>query len=162
MQFKEKRPYRKGVGIMLFNHEDKIFTAKRLDTTTCTWQMPQGGIDQGEQPLDAAFREMKEEIGTDNAVVLAELDEWLTYDFPAIVNAKYLHQYQGQQQKWFAFRFLGKDKDINLNTIAPEFTHWKWVEVDELLHDVIYFKKDIYGTLIKKLVPKIKTSISHI
>lgn len=149
--------YRNCVGIMLLNSENKIFIAKRIDVSNNAWQMPQGGIEGDELPLDAALRELKEEIGTNNVALIAQLDEWLTYNFPESLGARlWGGQYKGQRQKWFALRFLGKDEDINLDTAVPEFTHWRWADVNEVLDDVIDFKRETYYTLIENLFPKTK------
>lgn len=149
--------YRKSVGIMLLNKENKIFIAKRIDSSTYNWQMPQGGINKNESPLNAALRELKEEIGTNNVKVIIEFREWINYNLPIVLTKKVWNgKYKGQHQKWFAMKFLGKTKDINLNTKTQEFTHWKWVNVNKILRNVIPFKKAIYSTLIKKIFPKIK------
>ncbi|MCP4923019.1 MAG: RNA pyrophosphohydrolase [bacterium] len=146
--------YRKCVGIMVLNAENKIFVGKRIDVSTNAWQMPQGGIDEGESPLEAACRELKEETGIHNATLIAELGDWLTYDLPEPLRKKlWSGKYQGQSQKWFAFRFSGKESEINLDTETPEFTHWKWVDTEELLDNVIDFKRETYRTLVKTLIP---------
>src|SRR5687768_5045371 len=110
-------PYRPGVGIMLLNADNQVFVARRIDTISEAWQMPQGGIDEGEDPLQAALRELKEETGTDKAVLLRESHDWMTYDLPqALVPKIWGGRYRGQKQKWFAMRFTGQPSDININT----------------------------------------------
>lgn len=139
------RPYRPCVGIMLVNHDNQVFIAQRLDHPSNAWQMPQGGIDPGEDPLEAAFRELKEEIGTNNASLLAKSDKLYTYDIPSPLNGKlWKGKYRGQQQQWFLMRFEGTEADINLETHTPEFSAWRWAPVDELVDLVIYFKREVY------------------
>jgi putative (di)nucleoside polyphosphate hydrolase len=145
----EDLPYRPCVGVMLFNREGLVFVGKRIDQTVEGWQMPQGGIDDGEQPLEAAFREMKEEIGTDNAEFLRELDEWLDYDLPAHLLGVALHgRYRGQRQKWIAMRFRGEDSEINVATPEPEFESWKWLAIEALPRLIVPFKRDTYAKVI--------------
>lgn len=135
---------------MLLNAENKVFVAQRIDTRTEAWQMPQGGIDEGEDPLKALFRELKEEIGTDKADIIAEMQDWLYYDLPLDLQQKLWDgRYKGQRQKWFLCRFLGQDSDIHLETEHPEFLAWRWADIDELPDLAISFKKHIYQELIK-------------
>jgi putative (di)nucleoside polyphosphate hydrolase len=137
--------YRPGVGIMLLNRCGEVLVARRNDVPYGAWQMPQGGIDEGEAPRTAAFRELKEEIGTDEAVVVAEVKNWLRYDLPAEVIASARHPLKrGQRQKWFVMRFTGNDGDINLETENPEFDAWKWVPVAELADLIVSFKRQLY------------------
>jgi putative (di)nucleoside polyphosphate hydrolase len=143
-------PYRLGVGIMVLNSYKEVFVARRVDFPD-GWQMPQGGIDEGESPLQAALRELKEEIGTANVHLLAESNKWFSYDFPpSIIEHLRNNKYRGQQQKWFVMEFLGHEKEINLNTQQPEFLEWKWVPFFELPNLVVSFKKDVYQQLIKE------------
>ena len=138
-------PYRPGVGIMLLNRDHNVFVAHRLDNLSEAWQMPQGGVEDGETPTVAAFRELKEEIGTNNAEIIDEIDAWLTYDFPVeLIPKLWQGRYQGQKQKWFAMRFLGTDSEINLETEKPEFRAWKWVPRDRVADLIVPFKKQLY------------------
>jgi putative (di)nucleoside polyphosphate hydrolase len=145
----EDLPYRPAVGIMLFNAEGLVFVGKRIDQTVEGWQMPQGGIDEGETPEQAAFREMEEEIGTAKATLLRQMDEWLSYDLPAhLVGVAFHGRYRGQRQKWMALRFTGTDADINLKTAHPEFDQWKWLAIEALPRLIVPFKRDTYAKVI--------------
>ncbi len=144
-------PYRLGVGIMLFNGNGDVFVARRIDARADAWQMPQGGIDEGEAPRAAALRELEEEIGTGNAIVLAESRDWHAYDLPHdLVGRVWGGRYRGQRQKWFAMRFLGDDAEINLATAHPEFDAWQWVEADRLTSLIVPFKRKLYSALVKE------------
>lgn len=145
------RPYRPGVGVMLLNRDNQVFVGQRIDQVAEAWQMPQGGIDPGETPLVAALRELKEEIGTDKAVLLAESRDWICYDLPpALADRIWKGRYRGQRQKWFALRFTGGDEDVNLDTDHPEFRDWRWVAYDELADLIVPFKRDAYRRLIEE------------
>lgn len=138
-------PYRPGVGIMLLSRDARVFVGQRIDRTAEAWQMPQGGIDDEEDPRAAAFRELKEEIGTDRAEIVAETDGWLTYDLPPeLIGKVWGGRFRGQKQKWYAMRFLGQDGDIDLATGHPEFDAWRWVRPDELPELIVPFKRDLY------------------
>lgn len=143
--------YRPGVGMVIFNRHGKVFVAERIDNPD-SWQMPQGGIDEGEAPEVAVFREMEEEIGTRNAEILGIIDEWFYYDFPpATAKRLWDGKYRGQRQKWIALRFLGEDSEINLTSHTdPEFSQWRWISVAGLLDHVVYFKRDLYERVMKE------------
>lgn len=142
-------PYRNGVGIMLLNHDNHVFVARRIDTISEAWQMPQGGIDEGEDPLQAALRELEEETGTNKAMLLRESRDWMTYDLPdALVPKIWGGRYRGQRQKWYAMRFTGNHADININTPEPEFCEWKWIEMEALPDIIVPFKRDLYQALV--------------
>ncbi len=141
--------YRPNVGILLLNKHAKLFVARRIDMTAEAWQMPQGGIDEGEDPRKAALRELEEEIGTKKAEVIAESREWLRYDVPAEIAKKlWGGRWRGQRQKWFAMRFLGKDRDIDICTKHPEFCEWKWIDPEEAPALIIPFKRPLYEQVI--------------
>jgi putative (di)nucleoside polyphosphate hydrolase len=145
----EDLPYRPCVGIMLFNRDGLVFVGRRIDQTVEGWQMPQGGIDEGETPSEAGLRELKEEVGTGKAVILREHPEWLCYDLPAHLVGVALHgRYRGQKQKWLAMRFTGDDNDINIATDEPEFGQWKWLAVEALPRMIVPFKRDTYAKVI--------------
>ena len=147
----EDLPYRPCVGVMLLNPEGLVFVGRRIDQTVEGWQMPQGGIDPGETPAVAALRELKEEIGTDKAELVREMDEWLTYDLPAhLLGAALKGRYRGQRQKWLAMRFQGTDSDINIRTEEPEFAEWKWLAMEALPRLIVPFKRDTYTKVIEE------------
>jgi putative (di)nucleoside polyphosphate hydrolase len=142
-------PYRPCVGIMLINSQGRVFAGKRIDQTVEGWQMPQGGIDEGESPREAALRELMEEAGTDKAEIVAELPDWLTYDLPAhLVGVAFHGKFKGQKQKWFLMRFTGQDNDIDLYAHEPEFSDWKWFELDEIPNLIVPFKRPTYDAVI--------------
>ncbi len=137
---------------MLFNPDGKVFVGKRLDQTVEGWQMPQGGIDKGESPRDAALRELGEETGTDKADIIGEMEDWVTYDLPEhLIGVAFHGKYKGQRQKWFALRFTGKDSDIDLTAHEPEFSDYRWVSLDELPDLIVPFKREIYRQVIAAL-----------
>jgi putative (di)nucleoside polyphosphate hydrolase len=153
-------PYRRGVGIMLFDPQGRVFVARRIDTSTEAWQMPQGGIDKDESPIAAAWREMREEIGTDRAELLAESRDWLRYDLPAdLVPQAWGGRYRGQEQKWFAFRFIGTDADIDLNHGEPEFLEWRWASIETLPALIVPFKQQLYRDVIAEFRHLARTAI---
>ena len=142
-------PYRPCVGIMLFNRDGKVFVGKRIDQTVEGWQMPQGGIDKGETPRQAALRELLEEVGTDRAEIIGEMDDWVTYDLPEhLVGVAFKGKYKGQRQKWFALRFTGQDREIDLTAHEPEFSAFQWVSLDALPELIVPFKREIYKAVI--------------
>ena len=141
-------PYRPCVGIMLLNSEDHVFVAQRINAPGA-WQMPQGGIDKGEEPRAAAFREMEEEIGTANAALIQEMDHWVSYDLPEhLIGVVWKGKYRGQTQRWVALRFLGSDDEIRIDTDEPEFDAWKWVEMADLPNLIVPFKREIYKEVV--------------
>ena len=147
-------PYRAGVGVMLLNASGLVFVGQRLDSRLDAWQMPQGGIDKGEEPLPAAFRELEEETGVAPHLVevIAETPDWHYYDLPdELLGKLWKGRYGGQRQKWFAMRFLGADSDVNIATKDPEFSHWRWAEVAELVDMAVPFKRDLYRDVITVL-----------
>ena len=154
--------YRRGVGIMMFNAAGLIFTGRRIDTKIEAWQMPQGGIDPGETPRDAAFRELREETGTDNAEIIGESAIWRSYDFPLELQAKIWNgRFRGQTQKWYALRFLGQDSEIDINGEEPEFDSWRWSSLDDLPRRIVGFKRKLYAELTMEFEEMIHTNINQ-
>lgn len=152
-------PYRPCVGIMLVNDAGLVFAGKRLDQTVEGWQMPQGGIDDGESARDAALRELHEETGTTRAVIIAELPGWLTYDLPQhLVGVAFRGKFRGQKQKWFLMRFTGQDSDIDLAAHEPEFSDWKWFALDDIPGLIVPFKRPTYEAVIAGFRDLIKSS----
>jgi putative (di)nucleoside polyphosphate hydrolase len=134
---------------MVLNRQGRVFVGKRIDQTLEAWQMPQGGIDEGETPQQAMRRELREEIGTDQVEILREHPDWLTYELPDhLIGVAWNGRYRGQRLKWFALRFLGTDGDINVKTPHQEFSDWKWVQVGDLLRRIVPFKREIYAKVI--------------
>lgn len=148
----DEKFYRPGVGMMLINAQGLVFVAQRLDQTAEAWQMPQGGIDEDEDPRDALWRELEEEIGTRQAEILGESKDWHYYDLPEHLHKKlWGGKYKGQRQKWFALRFTGRDSDIDITAHdKPEFKEWKWVTPKELPDIIVPFKRDLYEKLIRE------------
>ena len=148
-------PLRDGVGIIVLNKENKVFVAKRIDNPKNFWQMPQGGIDEGENYYEAAIRELKEETSVVSVQFIQEIDKKLTYILPDhLIGIIWRGRYKGQIQKWFVMRFVGKETEININTKKPEFLDWKWVDLDDLPKIAVKFKLDVYKSL-KQEVSKI-------
>lgn len=144
-------PYRPCVGMMILNAENQVFVARRIDTLVEAWQMPQGGIDEGESPRAAVLREMQEEIGTNKAEIIAESRDWLSYDLPEhLVPQLWGGKYRGQKQKWFALRFTGTDRDVNIATKHPEFSQWKWVEPVQVPDLIVPFKRALYQSVVEE------------
>ena len=153
MNNKKQLPLRKGVGIALLNNENKIFVGKRIDNQEGNfWQMPQGGIDQNENFLEAAKRELKEETGIITVIMVKELNGWLTYELPKNLLGKIWNgKYRGQKQKWFIMKFMGKNEEINVKTTNPEFIDWKWINPTDLPEIAISFKAKIYKKIKEEL-----------
>ena len=143
------RPYREGVGAVIFNDQGLVWVGQRIDLPGA-WQLPQGGIDAGEEPRAAVLREVAEEIGTDRVTILGETPGWLTYDLPAaIADRAWGGRFRGQRQKWFALRFTGTDEDIDLAAHGePEFDRWRWVPLDTLPQTIVDFKRPLYLSLV--------------
>ena len=152
MNNNKQLPLRTGVGIILLNHENKVFVGKRIDNPKNFWQMPQGGVNQNENFLQAAKRELEEETGIKSVELVKELNEWLGYDLPENLLGKVLEgKYRGQKQKWFIMKFVGKDNEINVKTKNPEFLDWKWIGVSKLPSIAVSFKVNLYKKLKKEL-----------
>jgi len=146
--------YRPCVGVMLLSARREVLVAKRIDMPSEAWQMPQGGIDMGETPTEAAKRELLEEIGTDKLALLGEVPGWLSYDLPPeLAGMIWGGKFKGQTQKWFAAAFLGQDEDINLETETPEFSAWQWVAPERTVDLIVPFKRDLYGEVLRLLRP---------
>ena len=152
MNSEKELPLRLGVGIALLNHENKVFVGKRIDNPANSWQMPQGGVNQNENFLDAAKRELEEETGIKTVKLIKELDQWLAYDLPKNLLGKlWKGKYRGQKQKWFIMRFIGKNDEINIKTKNPEFFDWKWIKPMDLAKVAVNFKFNIYKKIEKEL-----------
>ena len=148
MNVKKNLPLRLGVGVVVLNKENKVFVGKRKDNPIDKWQMPQGGVDEGEDLISAMKRELSEETGIKNITLLKEVEGWSEYELPDYLLGKiWKGKYRGQKQKWFIVRFVGKDNEINLETKNPEFIEWQWVEIDSLPGVIVEFKKNLYGEL---------------
>lgn len=145
-------PYRPCVGVMLINADGLIFAGQRLDSSVAAWQMPQGGIDDGEKPRLAALRELWEETGVTADLVekLAKTEDWVTYDLPPELLGKvWGGKYRGQRQKWFLYRFTGRDDQINIATEHPEFSEWRWIGADEMIASIVPFKRAVYEEVVR-------------
>jgi len=155
MSFKhhETLPYRKCVGIMVVNKDKKAFVGQRIDHSSTAWQMPQGGVDEGESESDASLRELSEETGItpEKVSLIAVSKSWVSYDLPPEMIPKLWDgQYRGQKQKWFLYRFNGLDADINIRTSHQEFSNWCWMEIDQLLDNIVPFKRQVYTEVIRE------------
>ena len=148
----QKLPLRTGVGIIVLNKQNKVFVGKRKDNPGDKWQMPQGGVDQGEDYITAMKRELLEETGIKNIEIIKEIDKIYQYELPEnLIGIIWKGKYRGQKQKWFITRFLGKEKEINLNTKHAEFIDWKWIQPNLLPEVIVDFKKDLYLKLLKEI-----------
>ena len=148
-------PLRSGVGIVVLNKENKIFVAKRIDNPKDFWQMPQGGVDENESYLDAAYRELYEETNIKEIELIKEVEEFTTYELPDhLLGIIWKGKFKGQKQKWFIMRFVGNEDEINIKTKKPEFLDWKWIDVNEITKKVVDFKYEVYKK-VKKEVEKI-------
>ncbi len=148
-------PLRSGVGIVVINKKNKVFVARRIDNPKNFWQMPQGGVDEGENFLNAAFRELEEETSIKSVELIQELEGTITYELPNhLLGIIWKGKYRGQKQKWFLMKFIGDDNEINIKTKKPEFLEWKWIEIDQLTEVVVDFKLHVYKE-VKEKVKKI-------
>ena len=148
-----KLPLRSGVGIIVLNKKNQIFVAKRIDNPKNFWQMPQGGIDEGEDFFNAALRELEEETSIKNVTLIKEVDGFLTYYLPNhLLGIIWKGKYKGQKQKWFITKFNGEETEINIKTKKPEFLEWKWINIKNLSDKVVDFKLDVYRHIQKELI----------
>tara|TARA_Y100000590_G_scaffold152415_1_gene174979 strand:+ start:4125 stop:4598 length:474 start_codon:yes stop_codon:yes gene_type:complete len=146
-------PLRSGVGIVLINNQNKVFVAKRIDNPKNYWQMPQGGVDTGENYYEAALRELEEETSIKNVLFIKEIDGFLTYNLPDnLLGIIWKGKYKGQKQKWFIVKFNGKDEEINIHTKKPEFLDWKWINIENLTDGVVNFKLEVYKQIQKEII----------
>ena len=143
---------RTGVGVILLNQENKVFVGKRKDNPIDKWQMPQGGVDKGEDFLSAMKRELYEETSIKNIKIIKEINGFFQYELPEnLVGIIWKGKYRGQRQKWFIVKFIGNNKEINLNTKQQEFIDWKWIAPEKLPEVIVEFKKDVYTKLLKEI-----------
>jgi len=149
---KKSLPLRNGVGIVVLNKDDEVFVAKRIDNQKNFWQMPQGGVDDGEDYLAAAYRELEEETSIKNVNLIRELDGLISYELPKnLLGMIWKGKYRGQEQKWFVMRFIGNDNEINIKTKNPEFCEWKWIKLENITDLVVDFKLHVYESVKKKV-----------
>ena len=153
MEEKFKRlPLRNGVGIVVLNKKNKVLVEKRIDNPKNYWQMPQGGVDKGEDFIKAAYRELEEETNIKSVKLIKELDGTITYELPNhLLGIIWKGRYRGQKQKWFLMRFVGEDKEIDIKTKNPEFLDWKWIDIDQITEVVVDFKLHVYKELKEKI-----------
>ena len=152
MENKNKLPLRVGVGIVLLNNDNKIFVGKRIDNPNNFWQMPQGGVDGNENFFDATKRELEEETGVKSIKLIKELNSWFEYQLPGnLIGKIWKGKYSGQKKKWFVVKFIGKENEINIKTIKPEFLDWKWIKPKELTELVVDFKLNVYKKIQNEL-----------
>ena len=152
MSIAKNLPFRKGVGIIVLNNNSQVFVGKRKDNPIDKWQMPQGGIDEGEDFITAMKRELYEETSIKNIKILKQIERTYEYDLPDhLVGIIWKGKFRGQKQKWFVTKFLGKDNEINLKTKHPEFIDWKWIDPKKLPEVIVDFKKDLYINLLKEI-----------
>ena len=153
----KKLPLRIGVGAIVLNKKNQVFVGKRKDNPVDKWQMPQGGVNDGEDLTSAMKRELNEETGIENIKILNEIDGWFEYELPNYLLGKiWRGKFRGQKQKWFIVKFLGNDEEINLEKDKPEFIEWKWLDIENLPNVIVDFKKNVY----EKLLPKIRSFIN--
>ena len=149
---KNKLPMRIGVGVIVLNKNNDVFVGKRKDNPGNKWQMPQGGLDQGEDYISAMRRELVEETSIKNIKILKQIEHMYEYELPEnLIGIIWKGKYRGQKQKWFITRFLGKDSEINLNTKHPEFIDWKWINPKNLPEVIVDFKRELYSNLLKEI-----------
>ncbi len=157
MMSTKKLPLRIGVGAIVLNKKNQVFVGKRKDNPVDKWQMPQGGVNDGEDLTSAMKRELNEETGIENIKILNEIDGWFEYELPNYLLGKiWRGKFRGQKQKWFIVKFLGNDEEINLEKDKPEFVEWKWLDIEKLPNVIVDFKKKVY----EKLLPKIRNFIN--
>ena len=145
-----------GVGAIVLNEKNKVFVGKRKDNPVNKWQMPQGGVNEGEKLIDAMKRELEEETGIKNIKILKEIEGWSEYELPNNLLGKiWKGKYRGQKQKWFIVRFLGNDNEVNLKKYKPEFIEWQWLEIENLPEVIVEFKREVYKSLVPKIIATI-------
>ena len=148
-----KLPYRQNVGLMVLNEHGEVFVGQRRDNAVAAWQMPQGGIDKGEEAEAAALRELEEETGIspDLVDIIAVSAGWIPYDLPReLIMKLWKGRYRGQEQKWFMMRFKGSDADVNIQTEHPEFSEWRWLKSADLVDNIVPFKRDVYVSVVEE------------